>query len=173
MIHECSDAHLDYDYEDHILTFDDGLYTQYKYLDFWKSLPNRCIFFVTPTIICSGEQDTSFITAPEAHEYFFSTGDAKHYMTVDQIQECMDSGIEIGIHGYNHVRLSEQGGMFEQKTFIQDQMNKSREWFLTKFKWNPRSYCHPYNDTDFVMDLYIKGVWHLEVYGPERTELVI
>jgi peptidoglycan/xylan/chitin deacetylase (PgdA/CDA1 family) len=174
MIHECTDAHLKYDYEDHILTFDDGLYTQYKYLDFWKSLPNRCIFFITPTIICNGEQDTSFITAPDAHEYFFRTGDAKYYMTVDQIKECMDCGIEIGMHGYEHKRLTSVGGLIEQREFVIDQMNKANEWFYKNIQFRPRSYCHPYNDSTFVMDLYLKGVFNFqEVFGTERTELII
>lgn len=173
MIHECTDAHLDYDYSDHILTFDDGLYSQYKYLDFWKSLPNRCIFFITPTIICSGVQDTSFITAPEAHEHFFNTGDAKYYMTIDQIKECMDAGIEIGLHGYNHVRLTSVGGMLEQRDFIGDQIDKAVKWCHKNIQFKPKSYCHPYNDSTYVMDVYLHGVFHFEVFGDERTELII
>ena len=173
MIHECSDAHLKYDYEDHTLTFDDGLYTQYKYLDFWKSLPNRCIFFITPTIICSGGQDTSFITASDAHDYFFNTGNAKYHMTIEQIKECMDVGIEIGLHGYDHVSLTSVGDLDDMRLFTNDQMNRGREWFLKNLQLNPNLYCHPYNETDYVMDLYIEGIWHLKIFGAERTELII
>lgn len=52
MFHEVDESIFDIDLEKYILTFDDGLYTQYKLIDRLCELNTTKIFFISSNIIC-------------------------------------------------------------------------------------------------------------------------
>ena len=108
MIHEVREEMFNLPLHDYILTFDDGLYTQYIYFDRIKQIDTEKIFFISTGIVADElmEQSSQFIECHKAHEWFFTTGDAKHYMNWSQIKEIHNTDrCTIGGHGHTHKRM--------------------------------------------------------------------
>ena len=68
-----------------LLTFDDGLYSQFYYYDEIKKIDTQKIFFISSNIVCTGKQSLTFPTCREAHEKSFM-GNNEDYMSLEQIQ---------------------------------------------------------------------------------------
>ena len=104
-IHEVRDWMFDLPLEDYILTFDDGLYSQFYYFDQLKSIKTEKIFFISSDIICNGIQSNKFPNCMEAHEKY-RIGNREDYMAVQQIREILkDPQSTIGGHGHSHRSL--------------------------------------------------------------------
>ena len=71
MIHEFKDTFLNLPLEDYILTFDDGLYTQYKFFNEIKKIKTEKYFFISSGIICPEyeNQDDEYIMEKIFHLY--------------------------------------------------------------------------------------------------------
>lgn len=90
--------------KDLVLTFDDGLYTQYKYLDDLLSIHVPKYFFISTNIVCSRftEQSKEYIHCADAHKKAFS-GNKENYMTWSQIKTIEKmSNCFIGGHSHFH-----------------------------------------------------------------------
>ena len=62
MIHEFKEEFLNLPLENYTLTFDDGLYTQYKFFNEIKKIDTEKYFFISSNIVCSEDasQEDSF-----------------------------------------------------------------------------------------------------------------
>jgi hypothetical protein len=62
MIHEIRDWMFDLPLHNYVLTFDDGLYSQYYFLDKFKTIDTEKIFFISTGILCDENeiQSTTF-----------------------------------------------------------------------------------------------------------------
>ena len=75
MIHEFSDFMMDLPLEDYVLTFDDGLYTQYTHFEKIRQIDTDKIFFISTGIVapeCTSQSD-EFIECAEAHGELLKT----------------------------------------------------------------------------------------------------
>ena len=172
MIHECNDKFLDIDLSKYVLTFDDGLYTQYAFYKKIKQLPNKKIFFISTNIICEGAQSIEYITCREAHKKAF-IGNKENYMTIDQIKELMqDPLVEIGGHGHVHTNIESLDTLYNKVTFIKKDTEQMLDWFRDNLNLKPVSFCFPHNKD---LDGFYKGILELRgfknFYGKERIPI--
>lgn len=110
MIHEVNDKHIDIIKPSDILTFDDGLFSQYSYIDLirQKNINNK-LFFITPNLVYDKDilrlrfQDNNNPTCTFSMEQHFLHNNNFNYMTpleVQYLHACND--IIIGAHSYYH-----------------------------------------------------------------------
>ena len=172
MIHKVHDWMFDLPLEDYILTFDDGLYSQYHYYPQFKQFNTEKIYFISSGIVSSGEQSSEFPESQIAHNKA-AVGNFEDYMTVEQIRELdRDPMVFIGGHGHDHLRLSEMDTMADKIRYINDDLHKMRMWFKENLGYYPDRFCYPHNDD-------LRGVYRAivlstgihQTYGSERIPI--
>lgn len=164
MIHEVNDEILNINFDDFdVITFDDGLYSQYLYKDHFSNIGKKCIFFINPSIICPEDvkQSEKYITCANAHKKAFK-GNYEDYMKMSQINELkMIKNFEIGSHSYNHVYFKSIKDMI-------DDYKKSVDFFK-KNDIIIKSYCFPYNQDSKKKYFYnILKKYDIDLYGDGR-----
>ena len=133
-----------------LCTFDDGLYSQYKY---GKDLPNDKIYFICPKFIIDGHNDLK-----------------QECMTIDHIKELIDMGIEIGAHSYYHTKLWVLPDLKHQIYHIQRDTKLMMEWFKDELDYTPSKFCFPYNyDLDGLYKATIPQF--TKFYGLNRVDI--
>jgi len=132
-----------------VLTFDDGLYTQYKYLPELLKLPNKKIFFISGYFTRTGKPNTNFIKCADAH----ASMDKSYYMSIEEIKEISNSNrCYIGAHGFEHIKILtpllkiKKGNKIIKNGFkyIKEDIEKMMDWFK-KINIHPIYFCYPYN----------------------------
>ena len=163
MIHEMHDSMTIP--EEYVLTFDDGLWTQYQY---GRDLPNTKIFFISTGIVCDGEQSNEFIKCHDAHQKAFG-GNYENYMTLEQIQEL---GHQVGAHSHSHTNLNTFDTLEDKVAHIRKDTDLMMEWFEKNLGFAPTSFCFPYND-DFhrIYQALLREYGFTEFYGKERINV--
>lgn len=156
---------FDIDLEKYILTFDDGLYTQYKFISQLLEVNSPKFFFISTNIVNESDIQTSdFITCSAAHDLHFEHDDRRYYMTWEQIKEINSlPDCEIGGHGHNHLRD------MDLKCMIEDTNN-----MMYTFKENnitPRSFCFPYNTEKPMYRSILQSKGIANFYGNERIDI--
>jgi peptidoglycan/xylan/chitin deacetylase (PgdA/CDA1 family) len=170
MIHEVGEALFDLPLEDYILTFDDGLYSQYHYWPKIKQLNTTKYFFISSDIYCRTQaQSLDFPTCVEAHVKA-RQGNYEDYMTVDQILELgQDPQVIIGGHGHKHVDLSKVNGLQNRINIIVEDTDQMIYWFQKNLKFFPYSFCFPYNNNaDQVYTAVLKQRGFTDFFGQDR-----
>jgi len=170
MIHECSAKLLDFPLGDYILTFDDGLLSQYALYHAIKHIPTPKLYFISSGIICNGPQSLSYPTCEQAHNKAFA-GNTEDYMTVEQIKElALDPWVTIGGHSHSHTRLS--GSLVDMVKHIESDTKQMLEWFDANLGFKPTSFCFPYNeDPNGIYKGLLKKYGFTDFYGKERIEI--
>jgi peptidoglycan/xylan/chitin deacetylase (PgdA/CDA1 family) len=171
-IHEMHDKILLLPLENYILTFDDGLYSQYFYYDKIKHIPTEKIFFISSGIICEGTQSTEFPSCEIAHKKAFA-GNYEDYMTVDQIKELMqDPLVTIGGHSHLHQSLNLLTSKTDKIKHIISDTKKMLEWFHRSLTTQPTSFCFPYNDNcNGLYQRLLATEGFTNFYGNERIDI--
>lgn len=146
-----------------LLTFDDGLYSQFYYKDYFNHLNIHRIYFISSSIICP-ENSKQVVDVPchIAHQKFFDTGDAAAYMKWSQIRELQNDGFEIGSHNHNH-------SYFADFTDFKKNLDLS----LKIFKENDiiiSNYCAPYNHRFLLGDCYVTKLGLRNIMNRVRIE---
>tara|TARA_B100002019_G_scaffold282217_1_gene287208 strand:- start:2051 stop:2572 length:522 start_codon:yes stop_codon:yes gene_type:complete len=165
MIHEVSDWMFTLPLHDYILTFDDGLYTQYLHFDKIKNIDTDKIFFISTGIVALPEtkQSDVFIHCHEAHDKLFESGDLSHYMNWSQIQDIGNQPkCEIGAHSHMHIRHTGFNTVEDTKLMMKC------------FKDNnikPTSFCYPYNDENPIYKSLLKQYGFNKFYGTDRIDI--
>lgn len=145
-IHQVDQRLFELNLEDFILTFDDGLYSQYKYIDQLCAINTTKIFFISTEIV-AGEgtiQNPNFITCSDAHQKFFKNKDKTNYMKWSQIidiskrEQCI-----IGGHSHSHKNISELS-LKEKFQHLQQDTVKMFDEFK-KHGLEIQHFCFPYN----------------------------
>jgi hypothetical protein len=169
-IHEWKKEFESLPLEDYILTFDDGLYSQYKAKDFLKTLNTEKIFFVSTDIIRPKYQDPNDEITPcaEAHKKAFSDN-KEDYMSWNEIKE-INLLFEVGGHSHYHHKYSLSPLKDLYASLVED-----TERMFRNFKDNNieiTKFCFPYNedyDSIYRVLLAREGIDHL--YGNERIPI--
>jgi hypothetical protein len=169
MLHEMKDEFLTLPLENYVLTFDDGLYSQYVYYQKIKHIPTPKIFFISSGIVCNGEQSSEFPCCRTAHKKAFD-GIYEDYMTVEQIKELMlDPLVTIGCHSHTHTRLDTFTRLSDKVQYIIQDTAQSIKWFETVLGFRPTDFCFPYNeDMDGIYAGLIAKQGFTKFYGNER-----
>ena len=169
MIHEVRDHFFDLPLHNYILTFDDGLYSQYYYFDKIKSIDTQKIFFISTDIVAchNTSQSTEFPKCSTAHDKYFNSRNREDYMTWSQIKE-IDSvdNCYIGGHSHAHNRLS----MTPLRTLIKDIKNLCNE-FNDQLGYCPTKFCFPYNEYSPVYERLLSRYGFEDFYCDERVDV--
>lgn len=172
MIHEIREEFFDLPLENYILTFDDGLFSQYHYYPRFKEIPTEKIYFVSSGIICDCEQSTEFPACHIAHEKAFA-GNKEDYMTIEQIKELMqDPLVTIGAHGHAHKNLEDFSKITHRAMHVIEDTKTMMDWFKTNLNYTPTVFCFPYNnDIDGLYQPVLKAAGFTDFYGRERIAI--
>lgn len=168
MIHEFKEEFLDLPLEDYILTFDDGLYTQYKFFDKIKKIDTEKYFFISSDIVCDEDksQDDSFISCYEAHKKAFN-GDYSNYMKWSQIRELQcDDKSHIGCHSHYH-KINTADCI---ECIIEDNRKMIFE-FIKNLTYLPSYFCFPYNHETLTYKEILKRKGFKKFFGKERIDI--
>ena len=168
MIHEFKEDFLNLPLKDYILTFDDGLFTQYKFFKEIKKIKTQKYFFISSGIICPEDvnQNDEYISCAKAHRKAF-LGDFTNYMKWSQIKEINNTeNCYIGCHSHFHMRKT--AGCVE--CIILDNQKMFSE-FNKNLKYMPDSFCFPYNyETPLYKEILSKKGFK-NFYGSERIDI--
>ena len=172
MIHEVRESIFNLPLENYILTFDDGLYSQYYYYPRFRDIPTEKIYFISSNILCAGSQSSGFPSCEEAHEKAFS-GNCEDYMTLEQVKELSKEPlVSIGAHGHNHIRFGHFSMTTEKMQLIATDTQEMLHWFYTNLGTRPIRFCFPYNDdVDGLYSGMLKRFGFTEFFGKERIDI--
>lgn len=172
MIHEIQPWMLRSELENYVLTFDDGLYSQYYYLDFFKKLKTTKIFFISTDIICpeNQKQNENFPPCAIAHEDFFKNGNATNYMKWSQIHEILNTP-ECFIGGHSHAHHKNQNlGLKDLYETLKEDSQKMIDIFSHE-NINIEYFCFPYNKEHALYKEILKKHQIKYFYGDERISI--
>ena len=172
MIHEVTEDMFDLPLEDYILTFDDGLYSQYFYYPRFRALNTQKLYFISSNIVCTGPQGNSFPTCRVAHAKA-RDGNYEDYMTLEQIKElAKDPLVTIGCHGHDHIDLTTIPSLKDKVSTLTNDTRNMMAWFAFHIGVIPTSFCVPYNnDLDGLYKALLKRFGFMDFYGRERTPI--
>jgi peptidoglycan/xylan/chitin deacetylase (PgdA/CDA1 family) len=168
MIHEMREEFLKLPLQDYILTFDDGLYSQYYFFDAIKKIKTKKIFFISTDIVAkeSVKQSDNFTDCDRAHYKALHTSNLEDYLKWSQIREIdKDKDCYIGGHSHSHYRLTENFSRLNNDT------KRMKETFIEKLDYSPNKFCYPYNQDSKLYEriLYVHGF--NEQYGDGRIDI--
>ena len=182
MIHTFKKEYLEYKLDDYIITFDDGLYSQYQgSLDLIKKFPNiKIIIFISTGIIHTGDNQTNN-NSGIAHNLFFTHGITQDFLTLEQISELSKiPNITIGLHGHKHLNINWLKDQFSLNDIIvkwKEDFLKMAEtvelWKQLKILKNDIYYCTPYNQYHSLLHPLMNKYFNQEliILGPGRTTI--
>lgn len=179
MIHEIKKEFFNLNLQNYVLTFDDGLYSQFYYSNKLNKIPTRKILFITPSLIQNSNiirsqfsnTNIEFPACFEAMEKWVKYKDNSDYMTIAELKKIIrEYDFEIGAHSYNHNRypkkLSEYIKIFKKDTEIMI------EWFIKNLNFKPTSYCFPFNvELVLMRSLLINEFKFNEFFGNDRIDI--
>lgn len=169
MIHEVDERLFDLPLSDYILTFDDGLYSQYQYIERLSEINTVKIFYISSNILCSGAQSTEIVSSEEAHRKAFQFGNTENFMTLDQVKHLMTfPQVYVGGHSHSHSDLRRLK-IVERLTHMRKDTEAMIAWFQDNLGFRPSKFCFPYNDnSDGLYDALLKQYGITECHGRER-----
>lgn len=157
-----------------VITFDDGLYSQYYYYSQLRKIfpDSTFIYFISTDIICPLPDHIYQIINVDcrtAHTLYFDRMDRTAYMTIAQIKNLADSkNCIIGGHGHKHYFPSiGKHGLKKDYYNWKEDFHSMERWFKDN-NLELDYYCCPYN---IKKDLYLLGAeFKGVVFAGNRTK---
>ena len=173
MIHEIKEEYFSLPLEDYILTFDDGLYSQFYYLRDFEKIKTDKIFFISTGIICDGVQSSNFVPCYEAHRKFFEEKKTEDYMTVDQILTLKRTPYcEIGGHGHDHLDFRDsRDNIVNTLMRLKRDTENMQSFFSKELKIRPSKFCFPYNKEIYGYQRMLRSNGYKDFFGSERIDI--
>lgn len=180
MIHKWHDTYLDLPLDDYILTFDDGLVSQYIAIpSIIKRFPSIEIHYYFSTGILRDNDDCiTFNDAPIAHSLFKSNGISSDYISYNELYELSKlSNVQIGLHGHDHIHPNSQTLPDEKLhdkvlRWKSDIMKMKAFYTLNKSLFSTLIYCTPYNEyCDLQIGFLKKYLPGIKIIGPGRVNV--
>ena len=163
-IHELNNTVIDLinnSYDENIsLTFDDGLYSQFKYKDRVKN-KNR-IYFICPNLINTKEINDEDVTCYVAMSKHFYDNSNEYYMKLDYVKTLINEGYTIGAHSFYHENIkycskikvnnklinnSRSYLSIKNENYIREDTELMLNWFDKYLNIRPLYYCFPFNNS--------------------------
>lgn len=153
-----------------IITFDDALYSQYAYIDFFAKFNKPLWFFWSTGIVRPDNIDPVFKVCDTAHKDAIINNDFSGYMNISEIEYCFEH-YNVGMHGHSHKCLDKLKGLNKLKVCLDetDKMVKIYE-FYRKNRHHP-GFCCPYNDVSYYRSTLKKYYDDIFITGPERIPI--
>ena len=172
MIHAMTDAMFDLPLHEYTLTFDDGLYSQYMYLDRLLAIDTEKYFFISTNFICDTTQSTSTVSSSVAQERA-RTGNKGDFMTADQIRHIGKQPMcHIGGHGHDHIRLNKFDRFVDRISAADRDLTIMCQHMQKLVGYVPTSFCFPYNyDIGGMYQALLKKHGFTKWFGRERTPI--
>ena len=173
MIHTVTEEHLKLDLSEYdVITFDDGLVSQYRHYKHFLSFGKPMYFFISTDIVCPEdvEQSTDNVKSGDAHDNYFNGDDLSDFMKWSQIRQIYNTeNCHIGGHGHTHTR-------FKQEPFIKAYkiIKKECELMMDEFDRQGikiESFCFPYNEDVFGYRPTLKEKGVTKFFGKERHDV--
>ncbi len=109
-IHDVRKEYFDLPLDAYQLTFDDGLFSQYYYFQFFKDHPEKLTYFITTSLIKPGSvrpvfsnQHLAYLKSKKYMYRTFAEGRFDHFLNVAELQEISrHKNVEIGAHSHFH-----------------------------------------------------------------------
>jgi|GEM_PF-2752670 len=164
-----------------LLTFDDGLYSQFKYKD--KINNKNRIYFICPSLVNTKEindEDVTTYIAMSRHFYYNSN---EYYMKLEHIKILIDKGYIIGAHSFYHenvkyklkrklnyknIDISRSFLSIKDENYIKNDTEKLLEWFDKYLNIKPIDYCYPFNNKTDKLESILKAYGFINFYGDKR-----
>ena len=173
MIHEVEDWMLNLDLSEFdVITFDDGLVSQYNNLEHFLKLPKPKIFFISTGIVCPEEttQNNEVITCSESHSRFFKNGDLSNYMKWSQIKEINEkTQCFIGGHSHTHPDLREVKIIHQYKVTQEECYKMVGTFDLQNLCLSHFAYPYNYEALGYKLTLKEFGIPYF--FGKERIAI--
>lgn len=172
MIHDMREEFFNLPLSDYILTFDDGLFSQWFYLDQLNDIDTDKYFFISTKFISSGKQSLEFPCSVTAHQKARS-GNCEDFMTVEQIRQIHHTRrCYIGGHGHTHVRLRELPRLTDKIKCIAEDTKQMLSVFDSLIGIRPTTFCFPYNDDiDGMYPAIVRKFGISTFFGRERIAI--
>lgn len=170
-IHDIKPEFRTFPFSNYYLTFDDGLFSQYFYWDFFEKESFNILFISTNLIEVeykkrrqwNGSDNLSiFPTCFEALADYRKTGNRENYMRLDELKELMDNGVTIGAHGHDHTPSMSK---------LNEDTEKMLEWFQKHLKITPTKFAFPHYEESDVRKVILMQYGFREFYGNWRIEI--
>jgi len=97
--------------EEDILTFDDSLYSVYKYREELKKIKNKKIIFVSGNMVRlnTTQPNNNVVKCNEAHQKYFDNpieSNLDNYCSIKELKELKENyNFIIGLHGFYHLHI--------------------------------------------------------------------
>lgn len=166
--------------KDDIFTFDDGLYSNYKYLDELLEFPNKKIFFFSTAIVRPEimQARSEVIHCADAHRILsnWSKMGLDNYMSLTELKEInTKTNCFIGVHGHKHIEIMGSSLPRSLVIFNEELKENTKELlrvlredtynmfstYLNEFGTLPNDYCYPYNKENFILRAMINQEYKL------------
>lgn len=173
MIHEVKDWMLKLDLSEYdILTFDDGLFSQYRHYKHFLKFGKPMYFFISTKIICNEprQQPLCAISSADAHSEYFAYDTKRYFMTWDQIKEINNTtNCFIGGHSHTHPRLKDDCIAIQYNRAMDEALMMLGEFHKHNIQID--SFCYPYNEEiiGYKKELTVHGVD--KFFGKERIRI--
>lgn len=136
-----------------ILTFDDGLYSQFENYDFFQRINRPKVYFYSTNIIRPSLRiKPIWNVCDKAHENAIVNNNFSAYMSPAELAELSWlPKTYIGMHGHSHVYLNNLSNIQRYKTVIEETRNMLETFNRHSRKYNIRRihnwdfFCAPYN----------------------------
>lgn len=127
-----------------IFTFDDGLYSQYKNIDFFTKCKKPLYFFISPFYIRENQKSLDFEFSDIAQKNALEKNDKSAFMSLEEIKEISKiKNVHIGGHSFSH-KYYKNNSVIDIKDSLQD-FNNMIDYFNTNRIYID-SFCYPYNN---------------------------
>lgn len=170
LIHEITEEILKLPLQDYILTFDDGLYSQYYYWPEIEKIKTKKYFFISGLYVSTSllprrninhflpKPDNLFMDCYEARRRFNKSNGIcnSQYMSICEILNIKGDDVVIGGHGYAHIRDYPTNIINKIKVMKED-VKLMIEWFHMKLNMKPKIYSYPYEKEDKLLGTILGG----------------
>ena len=159
---------------DDILTWDDGLISQFQCIPLLMEWPN---YVGISTAICEAAtrqsqegtyKPTVYKHCAQAHTDYRENGDASPYMTWEHVFHLEEKGAIIVGHGHTHLDLRGKA-LKDQVPAFQDELHAMKQVFKKRLGYVPIGYIYPYNFKGDVLDTWARHEGFTWCFGPERV----
>lgn len=158
--------------EKYILTFDDGLYSQYLYFDHFKKIKTEKYYFISTNIVCPEDviQSEECPDCRTAHSLYFTHNETKHYMKWSQIKTIYNTeNCFIGGHSHSHKEMDTSSIRNLHQGLVEDTEKMLKEFEKQNIK--VKSFCYPYNKQYNLYETLLKNYGIETLFGKERIAI--
>ena len=172
MIHAVNEDMFSLPLHEYVLTFDDGLYSQWKYFDRLAEIDTDKLFFISTAFVCRENETVEGVSSSVAHDKA-RRGIFEDFMTVDQIRQIHKTPrCFIGGHGHSHIRLAELPRLVDRIKVADDDLTQMLVEMKKLVGVTPTSFCFPYNyDIGGMYQALLKRRGITKWYGSERIPI--